>query len=97
MDNENLISLDHICTQYEIEVSFINSLNEYGLVKVITWKEKDCINHEELRTVEQLMNLHYNLGINLEGLDAISNLLQKMDEMNEEINSLKNKLEFYGR
>ena len=41
------------------------------------------------------MRLHYELDINFEGMDAIINLLKKLQEAEEEMRRLKNKLRLY--
>jgi len=42
-----------------------------------------------------LMRLHYELDVNFEGLDIINNLLNRIDELKQDISRLKNRLEFY--
>jgi hypothetical protein len=92
MENERLIPLQDLCEHYKIEVSFIRSLNEFGLVQITKVKDEDCLDIEYLSDIERMMRLHYDLDINLEGIDAISNLLKKMHELQQELISLKNKL-----
>jgi len=45
--------------------------------------------------VEKMMRLHYDLHINLEGIDAISNLLKQVQDLKKENQILKNKLKTY--
>jgi hypothetical protein len=42
-----------------------------------------------------MMRLHFELDINIEGIDAISNLLQQIDNLQKELISTKNKLRLY--
>jgi hypothetical protein len=95
MENEHLIPLEQFCTHYHVEVSFMQALTEFGLVEITTIETIPCIHKEHIRSIEQLIHLHYELGINIEGLDAIRNLLQKVDTMQSEITGLKNRLRFY--
>lgn len=92
MENEELISVETICEQYRIESSFIHSLNDYGLIEIVRVEESDCLNKEDLRDLESMMNLYYELHINMEGIDAINHLLQRVREMQKEIILLKNRL-----
>ena len=39
-----------------------------------------------------MMRLHYELDINFEGMDAIFNLLKKVESLNESIVELHNRL-----
>ena len=42
-----------------------------------------------------MMRLHYELDINMEGIDAISNLLLKIDNLQQELTAAKNKLRLF--
>ena len=46
----------------------------------------------ELPDVERYSRMYYDLSINIEGIDAIHHLLERMEEMQQEIYSLHNKL-----
>ena len=95
-DIEDLITPDACCSYYSIEHSFIQSLNEYGLLTIISVEEKQFIPNTELQQLEKFIRLHYELGINLEGIDAIGHLLLKMKDMQEEITLLKDKLQIWN-
>jgi hypothetical protein len=92
MENERWISLEQLAGHYEIEVSFIHTLGEYGLVEVTTIENIPCVDRECLADVERLMRLHYDLEINLAGLDAISHLLQRIRTLQKEVTDLRNRL-----
>lgn len=95
MATENLIPVSEFCTIHKIEISFIHSLNEYGLIEIISQEETAYIHHEQISQLEKMMRLHYDLDINLEGIDAIAHLLKRVENMNEEMVSLKNRLRLY--
>ena len=80
---------------YNVEISFIQALTEYGLVEITTVEATPYILNEHIGRVEKLMHLHYDLDINMEGIDAISHLLQKVEDMRHEINTLQNRLRFF--
>lgn len=92
MTAEETISIAQFCAHHSIEVTFVQSLGEHGLVQVVTVNDIPCLPINELRTVEQFMRLHYDLNINLEGLDAISHLLQRVGELQHEITLLRNRI-----
>ncbi len=95
MNTDNLIPLKQFCERYEIEFSFIDSLNDYGLIE-ITYIEKDqFIAIEKIHEVEKLIRLHDELGVNFEGIDIITNLMQKIKHLQIEINSIQNRLDIY--
>jgi hypothetical protein len=95
MENEELIPLEVFCIQYQIEISFIQSLSEYGLIEIVAMEEKEYLHQEHIRDLERMIRLHYDLDINIEGIEAIAHLLQRVDHLQGEVNTLKNKLRFY--
>ena len=95
MQKENLIPANEFCLHHNIEVSFIDSLKEYGLVEFTVIDDAPFVTIKQLTELEKLVRLHYELDINLEGIDAIIHLLKKLQGMQDEIIILKNKLRLY--
>ncbi|HTN07965.1 chaperone modulator CbpM [Agriterribacter sp.] len=90
-NTEELITPEACCAHYHIELTFIQSLNEYGLIELLSVEEKQFIHNTQLHELEKFIRLHYELGINMEGIDAIAHLLLKVKNMQKEITDLKNK------
>ena|ERR1700733_4698437 len=95
MQEQHLISADEFCFHHQVEYSFIDSLQQFGLIEVKTIEESRFIDSEKLFELEKFVRLHYELDINLEGIEAITYLLQKVKNLQEELNSLKSKLSLY--
>lgn len=93
MENEQLILVEEFCTHYNIEFSFIHLLTEFGMVEITTIEEKQYVPKEKITDLEKMIRLHYELNINMEGIDAISHLLQKVHALQKELSALKNKLD----
>lgn len=91
MDREHLIPLEELCSRYSIERAFVSFLDEAEIVRIVYFEEKEFIDNSNLNELEKMMRLHYDLGINYEGLDAISHLLRRMHEMEKEIRTLRNR------
>ena len=87
--------LDEFCASHHVEISFVRSLEEYGLIETIIVDETLCVSGNDLSKLEQIVRLHQELNINAEGIDAINNLLKRIENMQNEINELRNKLSFY--
>ena len=94
MENEHLISVEQFCAHYNIENTFINALTEFGLVEITTVETTSFIHIDHIRNLEKLIHLH-ELDINMEGIEAIFHLLERMDHMQNELLTLKNRLRFY--
>ena len=95
MESEDMIVLDEFCTSHQVEVSFVRTLEEHGLIETIIINETLYIQENELSKLEQIVRLHQELNINSEGVDAIINLLKRIENMQNEITVLRNKLRFY--
>lgn len=95
MEQTDIIALDEFCASHHVEISFVRSLEEYGLVQTIIVNETLCVPGNELSKLEQIVRLHQELNINSEGIDVIINLLQRIETMQNEINGLRSKLNFY--
>ena len=95
METKNLISIQQFCKHYNVPITFIKALDEYALVEIIVANSENYLKITQLNEVEKMLRLHYDLDINLEGIDAIYNLLKQVESLQEEIVSLKNRLNFY--
>jgi hypothetical protein len=90
-----MIALNEFCNSHQIEISFIRSLEEYGLVETVVAGQSLCVYASELPRLERIVRLHRELNINPEGIDVIDQLLKRIDDMRQEITELRNRLDFY--
>jgi hypothetical protein len=95
MEKKALIPALEFCHGHNLELTFIGNLQQYGLLEIITIDETLYLQPEQLSQAEKMASLFSDLGINLEGIDAIRHLLQKIETMQEEITTLKSKLSMY--
>jgi MerR HTH family regulatory protein len=95
MQKEDWIPATAFCTSHNIEISFIRSLQESGLVEMTTIREEAFIPADHLQQLEKIVRLYFDMDINLEGIETITHLLQRMHAMQDEIAGLKNQLRFY--
>jgi hypothetical protein len=91
MEQDELIPVQDFCLYHNIEYSFINSLENSGLISVTSVRQSTFIPVDEMPKLEKFVRLHYDLDINVEGIETISYLLEKIEAMQEEILKLKNK------
>ena len=45
--------------------------------------------------MEKIIRLHYDLEINMEGIEVIKNMLDKMEALQDEVRKLQNRLNIY--
>jgi hypothetical protein len=88
-----MVAVKDVCRHYKVKRSFIRSLQDYNLLEVSIIDDEHFIHHDQLQLLEKLSRLHFDLNINLEGIDAIFHLLQKIEFMHNETQRLQNKLQ----
>jgi len=97
MEKENIIPARECCVHYNIEFSFIEALEQHGLISITTVDEQAYLSSEELGSLEKYIQFHYNLDVNMEGLEVISHLLERINNMHRETLQLKNRLSVYEK
>jgi cold shock CspA family protein len=95
METRELIPVEILCNQYNIPVAFFNNLQEFELIQIVNKKSGYFIHISQIKQVEKLIRLHFDLEINFAGLDAIYHLLNQVETLKEEVKLLQNKLRFY--
>ncbi|MDB5130622.1 MAG: cbpM [Mucilaginibacter sp.] len=91
MAQENLIAATEICKYHEVEYTFIHSLEEAGLLQITVVDQAPYITDSDLQKLERMIRMHHELDINIAGIEAISHLLQRVEQMREEIRLLRNR------
>ncbi len=86
------ISREELVKIYNVEITFFDELVNYGLLSVETEDDVRYLVYEDLQVFERFANWHYDLEINLPGLEVIHHMLQKMDDLNQKNRDLMNKL-----
>lgn len=95
METDQLISIDIFCNHYKVEYSFVQSLREVGLIDTVVVQETQYLHLPQLQKLERMIRLHDDLDVNLEGIEVVHHLLKRVESMQGEIVSLKNRLRLY--
>lgn len=95
VDTRDLIQATDFCINHHIDISFIHMIQENGWIEIISIDEKFYIQPGQLQLLERIMRLHYELNINPEGIETAINLLERIEDLQREINILRNRLRFY--
>ncbi|SFN08767.1 MerR HTH family regulatory protein [Chryseobacterium oleae] len=86
------ISREELVKIYNIEITFFDELVDVGLLNIETENEVRYLLYEDLPVFERFTNWHYDLEINLPGLEVISDMLRKMEDLKRRNRDLMNKL-----
>jgi chaperone modulatory protein CbpM len=92
MTKTHLIATTEICTYHDVEYTFISSLSEAGLVKLKVIDQTTYIPESELQKLEKMIRMYHELEINVAGIEAISHLLERVEQLHEELRVLRNRL-----
>lgn len=92
MKTETLILVKQFCVSHDIDITFITALQNFGLIEIIVVEENQYLNPQQLKEVEKMIRLHYDLEVNLEGIDIITNLLKRIEHLQIELVTAQNKL-----
>jgi len=95
MEQTELIPAQEFCTRYRVEMSFIYKLQEYELIDVVTNEGNDYLSNDQLNELEKIVRLHYDLNVNLEGIDVILHLLKQLENKQNELTELQHQLKLY--
>ena len=87
-----LIVISEYCIQSHLDPDFIIQLEDEGLIEISIIDDERYIDLSQLSSLERYARLHYDLSINVEGISVIQNLLDRVSEMQEEMQILRQKI-----
>lgn len=95
MSKQKYIPITTICTHYKVETTFIQGLNDYGLIEITTIEHAPCIHENTIKSLESMIRLHDDLHLNLEGIDTVFNLLDRIENLQSELKTVRSQLRLY--
>lgn len=78
------ISIEEVVRVYEVDYSFIDSLIDSELLHPEVENEIRYITHDELSDLEKFVNWHYDMEVNLAGIEIIHKLLCRLNDLQQE-------------
>lgn len=90
-----LFAVTQYCVIHNVDPDFIASLEGEGLIRLTVTGDQRFIEAEQLPQLETFTRWHHDLGINVAGIDAIHNLLERLRQMQSDLASLKSRLRLY--
>lgn len=95
MKTQELIIVEVFCREYEIEITLMEELEDFGLIEVVQNNGIKYIHVDQLVEVERVIRFHNELNINKEGIEVILNLLNRIDKISQQRRYLQDKLKLY--
>jgi hypothetical protein len=97
MQSEDMILASEFCIHHNIELSLIYSLHESELIQITIIEGNVFVPTNQLIKLEKFVRLHHEMDINIEGIETIAYLLQRINDMQHEIILLTNRLEVHDK
>ncbi|WP_102409381.1 chaperone modulator CbpM [Parabacteroides bouchesdurhonensis] len=92
----DLVIVSEYCQKCHIDPSFIVMLEEGGLIDINVMDDGEkYLLSSQLRDLEQYTRMYYDLSINIEGIEAIHHMLDRMRNLQDEISLLRTRLRLY--
>lgn len=95
METSSIVPAADFCLHHQIELSFIQSLYESGLINIIIIEQTVFLPVSEIGQIEKLIRFYQEMDINLEGIEAIVYLLEKVQSLQQQVVQLQNELSIY--
>ncbi len=95
MNTEHYIPITTLCTHYKVETTFLEGLDDYGLIEITTVETSPSIHQNHIKRLESMIRLHDDLHLNYEGIDTALNLLERIEALQSELQSVKRRLGIY--
>jgi chaperone modulatory protein CbpM len=95
MPEEEIIPLEIFCSHYHVEQTFLETLESHGLISITFQENQRFILKEEMAELEKYSRLYYELNINVAGIDALKNVLERIKQLQQEAEILKARLRIY--
>jgi len=93
MENDKLIPARDFCIVHCVELALVQTVSACGLIDIIEQDETIYIQENQVKKLEQILIFHNDLDLNLEAIDTVYSLLNRIETMQARINHLENKLE----
>ncbi|WP_027066890.1 chaperone modulator CbpM [Maribacter sp. Hel_I_7] len=95
MDSENYIQIELYCKRTQTPVEFIDELLEFEMIEVQQIEDKKYVEPQYIVEIERIYRLRNELGINMEGIDTINHMLEKVNRLEQELKLLRDRLTIY--
>ena len=92
MNMKKYIRIADFCQGHALEESFLVTLHEIELIEIQEVESERVIRKRDLCRLEKLVRLHRDLEIGPTGLLAIDHLLNRMEDLHQEVVELRRRL-----
>ena len=84
MPDEEIIPIESFCSHYQVDRSFIETLESHGLISLSFQEDQRYILRDDVVELEKYSRMYYELNINVPGIEALNHLLEKIKKLQQE-------------
>jgi chaperone modulatory protein CbpM len=95
MSDDEIIPIEMFCSYYNVERAFLETLESHGLISISYRENQRFILKDEVVELEKYSRMYYELNINVPGIEALKNLLEKIKQLQQDAESLRARLRIY--
>ena len=95
MNSENYIQIEVYCERTKTPIEFIDDLLEFEMIEVQQIENKIYVEPQYLVEIERIYRLREDLGINMEGIDTLNHMIEKVNRLEKELKLLRDRLTIY--
>jgi hypothetical protein len=95
MELQDLVIVEVFCRECQIEITLIDELEDFGLIEIIQDNGMKYIHSDHLQQVQKIVKFYSELNVNKEGIEIVLNLLERLNQQNQELKFLQDKLKLY--
>ncbi|MGL5741247.1 MAG: chaperone modulator CbpM [Legionella sp.] len=90
IEETTTFTFNEVCTKYHISNELLLEMVEYGLFSSPTTQTEQLkLNQKDVLKIESAFRLHRDFGINIPGVALALELLEKIDQLNDELTILR--------
>ena len=95
METYQLIKFEDVCIHHDLDTGFVETIKTFEIINFIVKDNVHYIAIDDMPVIERVIRLHYDLQINMEGIAVINRMRSKIENLQETIQKLQNKLAVY--
>jgi hypothetical protein len=95
MKSTEHIAINELCSHYQLEQHFFIQLDELGILEIVRKQEELYLHSDGLARLEKILRLYHDLEVNMEGIDVILNLLNQIEQQEQQLIQLRERLMRY--
>ncbi len=96
MDTE-LIIFSEYCERSHSDPTFLVLLQKGGLIEIRTIAGEQYLLVDQICDLKKYTSLYYDLSINIEGIDAIRHMLDRIHNLQDEVCKLRQQLHVFEK